>query len=49
MWSPIRRTKNVLIAEAMFEQNQAKWQAAREFCLDQGWEFRIMTEKELGV
>ena len=44
-----RRTKNVLIAEAMFEQNQAKWQAAREFCLDQGWEFRIMTEKELGV
>lgn len=44
-----RRTKNVLIAEAMFEQNTAKWKAAREFCLDQGWEFRIMTEKELGV
>lgn len=44
-----RRTKNVLIAEAMFSQNQAKWAAAEEFCLDQGWEFRIMTEKELGV
>ena len=44
-----RRTKNVLIAEAMFEQNQAKWHAAREFCLDQGWEFQIMTEKELGI
>lgn len=44
-----RRTKNVLIAEAMFEQNTAKWKAAREFCMDQGWEFRIMTEKELGV
>lgn len=44
-----RRTKNVLIAEAMFSQNQAKWAAAREFCLDQGWEFKIMTEKELGV
>lgn len=42
-----RRTKNVLIAEAMFSQNQAKWRAAEEFCLDQGWEFRIMTEKEL--
>jgi hypothetical protein len=44
-----RRTKNVLIAEAMFSQNQAKWAAAREFCLDQGWTFRIMSEKELGV
>jgi len=44
-----RRTKNVLIAEAMFSQNQAKWAAAREFCLDQGWEFKIMTEKELGI
>ena len=44
-----RRTKNVLLAEAMFSQNQAKWAAAREFCLDQGWEFKIMTEKELGV
>jgi hypothetical protein len=44
-----RRTKNVLIAEAMYSQNQAKWNAAREFCLDQGWEFKIMTEKELGV
>lgn len=44
-----RRTKNVLIAEAMFSQNQAKWAAAEEFCLDNGWEFRILTEKELGV
>lgn len=44
-----RRTKSVLIAEAMFEQNTAKWKAAREFCLDNGWEFRIMTEKELGI
>lgn len=44
-----RRSKNVLIAEAMFEQNTAKWKAAKDFCLDQGWEFRILTEKELGV
>ena len=44
-----RRTKNVLIAEAMYSQNQAKWAAAQEFCLDQGWTFKIMTEKELGV
>lgn len=44
-----RRTKNVLIAEAMYSQNTAKWAAAEEFCLDQGWTFKIMTEKELGV
>lgn len=44
-----RRTKNVLLAEAMYSQNQAKWAAAEEFCLDQGWSFQIMTEKELGV
>lgn len=44
-----RRTKNVLIAEAMYSQNQAKWAAAHEFCMDQGWEFKIFTEKELGI
>ena len=46
---PKRRTKQHLIREALYEQNTAKWEAAREFCLDQGWEFRILTEKELGV
>jgi len=44
-----KRTKNVLIAEAMYSQNQAKWAAAEEFCLDNGMEFKIMTEKELNV
>jgi len=44
-----KRTKNVLIAEAMYSQNQAKWAAAEEFCLDNGLEFKIMTEVELGV
>lgn len=29
--------------------NSAKWEAAKEFCLDRGWEFVIFTEKELGV
>ncbi len=44
-----RRTKNTLLAEAMYSQNTAKWAAAREFCMDQGWEFKIMTERELGI
>ena len=29
--------------------NQAKWQAAEEFCLDRGWEFKILTEDHLNV
>ena len=44
-----RRTKSVLLAEAMYSQNVAKWKAAEEFCLDNGCEFKILTEKELNV
>lgn len=29
--------------------NEAKWKAAREFCADRRMEFKIITEKELGV
>ena len=29
--------------------NQAKWEAAEEFCKDRGWKFRIFTEIELGI
>jgi hypothetical protein len=27
--------------------NQAKWKAATEYCLDRGWEFKVLTEKHL--
>ncbi len=29
--------------------NSAKWKAARGYCADRGWDFEIMTEKELGI
>lgn len=29
--------------------NQAKWKAAKEFCSDRLWNFRVMTEREIGV
>lgn len=29
--------------------NDAKWKAARRFCADRGWQFMIVTEKELGI
>jgi len=32
-----------------FGVNDAKWKAARHYCADRGWEFIIMTERELGI
>lgn len=29
--------------------NQAKWKAATEYALDRGWEFKLITEVELGI
>lgn len=29
--------------------NQAKWEAAEEYCKDRGWKFQIMTEDNLGI
>ena len=44
------KSKKTLITETTnYVRNQAKWKAAREFCEDRQLEFRIMTEKELGV
>jgi hypothetical protein len=46
---PKRQTKKY-IAEAMeFVKNQCKWEAAKEWCLDRGYEFKVLTEKELGI
>lgn len=39
-----RRYKKQIITYAV---NQAKWKAARAFCAERGWQFVIMTEKEL--
>lgn len=44
---PKRRTKRYLMEVATYGINQAKWEAANEFCLDHGWEFRLITESEL--
>ena len=41
--------KTILTENINYVRNQAKWKAAREFCADRNIEFRIMTEKELGV
>lgn len=42
-----RITKQYIQEVATWGVNEAKWKAAKEFCLDKGWEFRIITEAEL--
>lgn len=44
---PKRNTKRYITEVMTWGVNQAKWQAAQEFCLDKGWEFKILTESEL--
>lgn len=46
---PGRRTQRYLVESLTFMKNQAKWGAAREYCKDRGWEFKIITEHELGL
>ena len=45
--NPSRRTKSWAYSVKMWAINQAKWEAAKEWCADHNYEFRIFTEKEL--
>lgn len=44
-----KRTKRFLVEAQTFLVNQAKWQYAKEYAKRRGWEFIILTEKELGI
>jgi hypothetical protein len=46
---PKRQTKGYIYEVTQYVKNEAKWDAAKEFCKDRLWEFRIFTEKELGI
>ena len=46
---PGRRTQKFLSESYTFIKNQAKWKAATEYAKDRGWEFKIITENELGL
>jgi hypothetical protein len=43
---PTRRYVNEVMTWGI---NSAKWKAAKEYCADHGWNFVIITEKELGL
>lgn len=46
---PKRQTKKYLYEAYEYAKNQAKWEAAREWCADRGYEFKVLTENELGI
>lgn len=47
--TPKRKTKAYLGEAMEYAKNQSKWEYAREWCADRGYEFKILTENELGI
>jgi len=46
---PKKKTRKFLEEVFMYGTNQAKWQAAEDFCRSRGMKFIILTENDLGI
>jgi len=47
---PMKRvTKRYITEVATYGVNQAKWNAAEEYCKDRMWIFKVITEDDLGL
>ena len=46
---PQRQTKKYISEVYEYAKNQSKWEAAKEWCEDRGYEFKVITENELGI
>jgi hypothetical protein len=44
-----KRMSTMIYETARYAQNQAKWDAARKYATKHGYDFIILTEKELGI
>ena len=44
-----KKTKKYIYEVTEYAKNMAKWEAAKEFCEDRRYEFRVLTEDELKV
>ena len=44
-----RVTKRYITEVTTWGVNEAKWKAANEYCKDRTWEFKIITEDDLGL
>lgn len=47
--NPQKRTKSWAYQVQTWMKNQAKWNAAEEWCKDRNYEFKILTERDLGI
>jgi hypothetical protein len=45
--APKRQNKSYLREVYEYAKNMSKWKAAEEWCLDRGYEFKILTENDL--
>ena len=45
---PKRKSKSYMRESFEYIKNQAKWQAAKSYCDDNGMKFKLITEKDLG-
>ena len=46
--TPKKKTKSYMRESFEYIKNQAKWQAAKSYCDDNGMQFKVITEKDLG-
>lgn len=44
-----RMSRRYITEVATWGINQEKWKSAREYCKQRGWEFRLITEDQLGL
>ena len=44
-----RKTKKYIYEVTEYAKNQAKWEAAKEFCEDRRYEFKVLTEDHLRI
>lgn len=42
-------TRRYITELKTFGVNTAKWKAAEQFCKEKKWQFKVLTEKELGI
>jgi hypothetical protein len=43
------KSKKYISEVVEYAKNMAKWEAAKEYCDDRKWTFRVLTEHDLGV
>lgn len=43
------KTKKYIYEVTEYAKNQAKWKTAEDYCEDRKWQFKVLTEDDLGI